>query len=123
MTKTYKISEISQLTGLSSATLRYYEDIKLLKPQRAENNYRVFTEDDLRWIEFIHRAKATGMTLVKIVEYSRLREMGDSTITQRISLLSEQEVVLREKIQELDDHLGFISKKKQVYFEQLEKLK
>ncbi|MDU3959393.1 MAG: MerR family DNA-binding transcriptional regulator, partial [Lactococcus lactis] len=34
MKKTYKISEISLLTGLSVPTLRYYEELELLKPQR-----------------------------------------------------------------------------------------
>ena len=111
MKKTYKISEISLLTGLSVPTLRYYEELELLKPQRNSSNYREFTEADLAWIEFIKRAKATGMPLTKIQEYSNLREQGDSTIIQRISLLVEQERILRDQITDLEAHLDLFYKK------------
>lgn len=121
MKKTYKISEISLLTGLSVPTLRYYEELELLKPQRNSSNYREFTEADLAWIEFIKRAKATGMLLTKIQEYSNLREQGDSTIIQRISLLVEQERILREQITDLEAHLDFILQKKHHYYESLQK--
>ena len=74
MTKTYKISEVAAMTGLSIPTLRYYETLGLLKPVRQENNYRLFTDKELNWIEFIKRAKATGMPLAKIMTYAKLRE-------------------------------------------------
>lgn len=121
MKKTYKISEIALLTGLSVPTLRYYEELGLLKPERNSSNYREFTEVDLAWIEFIKRAKATGMSLTKIQEYSHLREQGDSTILQRISLLVEQERILRQQITELEEHLDFILQKKHHYYESLQK--
>ena len=121
MKKTYKISEIALLTGLSVPTLRYYEELGLLKPERNSSNYREFTEVDLAWIEFIKRAKATGMQLTKIQEYSILREQGDSTILQRVSLLVEQERILRQQITELEEHLDFILQKKHHYYESLQK--
>ncbi|CAM3021478.1 MerR family transcriptional regulator [Lactococcus hircilactis] len=121
MKKTYKISEIALLTGLSVPTLRYYEELGLLKPERNSSNYREFTEVDLAWIEFIKRAKATGMPLTKIQEYSILREQGDSTILQRVSLLVEQERILRQQITELEEHLDFILQKKHHYYESLQK--
>ncbi|WP_416435240.1 MerR family transcriptional regulator [Lactococcus lactis] len=120
-TKTYKISEIALLTELPIATLRYYEELDLLKPARNSSNYREFTEADLEWIFFIKRAKATGMSLAKIQDYSRLREQGDSTIIQRISLLVEQERILRQQITDLEGHLDFILQKKHHYYETLQK--
>ncbi|MBO1307379.1 MerR family transcriptional regulator [Enterococcus sp. 669A] len=94
MNLTYKISEVSKLTDLSIPTLRYYEELGLLHPRRTANNYRVFTEEDLAWIQFIQRAKKTGMPLAKIIEYSKLREKGAETILQRIAILEEQEQLL-----------------------------
>ena len=113
--KTYKISEISKLTELSIPTLRYYEELGLLKPNRKSTNYRIFTDDDLRWIEFINRAKATGMTLSKIVDYSRLREKGDSTILDRINILAEQETTLQVELKKIQQHIDFLQNKKQYY--------
>ncbi|MBC2140673.1 MerR family transcriptional regulator [Listeria innocua] len=40
----------------------------LLKTKCDRNNYRIFTNNDLKWVEFIQRAKATGMSLSKIVD-------------------------------------------------------
>ncbi|AUJ30576.1 MerR family transcriptional regulator [Liquorilactobacillus hordei] len=115
MIKTYKISEISNITGLSIPTLRYYEDLGLLKPARNDNNYRVFKDKDLRWIEFISRAKATGMPLAKIIEYSKLREQGDETVKERISILEQQEQILHAQQQEIQTHIDFLQNKKRYY--------
>ncbi len=118
---TYKISEIAQLTGLSVPTLRYYEEFGLLSPARKENNFREFDEADLHWLEFIARAKATGMTLAKIKTYSDLRKQGESTIIQRIALLVEQEHVLQAQKEVLQGHIDFLQQKKKTYYEALEK--
>lgn len=115
MIKTYKISEISSITGLSIPTLRYYENLGLLKPARNDNNYRVFKDKDLRWIEFISRAKATGMPLAKIIEYSKLREQGDETVKERISILEQQEQILHAQQQEIQTHINFLQNKKRYY--------
>lgn len=118
--KTYKISEIAEMTGFSVSTLHYYENIGLISPARNASNYRIFTDADLSWLEFLKRAKATGMPLDKIKAYSDLRAQGDSTVIQRISLLVEQEKILDEKIKELEGHIRFIRGKKRHYYEQLE---
>lgn len=118
MTKTYKISEVATMTGLSIPTLRYYETLGLLKPVRQENNYRLFTDKELNWIEFIKRAKATGMPLAKIMTYAKLREQGHETIKARIAILGQQEQILHEEQEKIQGHIDFLQKKKQ-YYEQL----
>ncbi|MBV7391470.1 MULTISPECIES: MerR family transcriptional regulator [Enterococcus] len=115
MTKNYKISEVARLTNLSIPTLRYYEELGLLQPKRSENNYRLFTKKDLDWIEFIQKAKNTGMQLSKIIEYSKLREQGITTINQRIAILEEQEQLLEFEKRKLQDHIDFLQAKKAHY--------
>jgi DNA-binding transcriptional MerR regulator len=62
-----RITELARHTGLSSATLRYYEDEGLLRPVgRTEAGYRVYGDDALQRIGFIQRAKALGLTLREI---------------------------------------------------------
>lgn len=117
-----KTSEFARQTGFSISTLRYYERLGLLKPSRnPSSQHREYTEKDLDWVQFIKRAKATGMTLSKIQEYSALRDQGDHTIIQRISILVEQERILRAQIAELNGHLDFILQKKYNYYEALQK--
>ncbi|KRL34534.1 MerR family transcriptional regulator [Liquorilactobacillus uvarum] len=123
MTKTYKISEISNMTRLSIPTLRYYEKLGLLNPKRSSNNYRIFTDKDLGWIEFINRAKATGMPLSKIIEYSSLREQGNETIKERIDILEQQERILYAEQQKIQAHIDFLQNKKQHYAKLIAKYK
>lgn len=115
MTKIYRISDISRLTNLSIPTLRYYEDLELLKPKRDLNNYRMFTEKDLTWITFIKRAKATGMSLSNIIKYSKLREKGNKTIIDRIDLLQHQENILKDEQKRIQEHIDFLQNKKRYY--------
>jgi Cu(I)-responsive transcriptional regulator len=57
------IGEVSKRTGLRAKTIRYYEDIGLVKPLRDTNDYRVFRETDLHKLIFLSRARALGFTI------------------------------------------------------------
>jgi len=57
------IGDVSKRTGLRPKTIRYYEDIGLVKPLRDTNDYRVFRETDLHKLIFLSRARALGFTI------------------------------------------------------------
>ncbi|GAA6208641.1 Cu(I)-responsive transcriptional regulator [Cognatishimia sp. WU-CL00825] len=57
------IGEISRLSGLPAKTIRYYEDIDLVTPQRSANGYRSFRDSDLHKLAFLGRARALGFTI------------------------------------------------------------
>ena len=46
------ISAVARRTGFSPATLRYYERLELVQPQRAESGYRRYPQDEVRLLEF-----------------------------------------------------------------------
>lgn len=54
------ISDVSAVTGLPPKTIRYYEDIGLVLPQRQANGYRVFRESDVHKLAFLARARSLG---------------------------------------------------------------
>lgn len=54
------IKTVSTRTGLPSKTIRYYEDIGLVKPQRQANGYRVFSETNVHQLAFLARARSLG---------------------------------------------------------------
>lgn len=57
------IGEVSKRTGLRPKTIRYYEDIGLVRPLRDINEYRVFREADLHKLNFLGRARSLGFAI------------------------------------------------------------
>ncbi|ATF19725.1 Cu(I)-responsive transcriptional regulator [Phaeobacter gallaeciensis] len=57
------IGDVASRSGLPAKTIRYYEDIGLIKPRRSENGYRCFAETDLHKLAFLGRARALGFTI------------------------------------------------------------
>ena len=57
------IGDVARRSGLPAKTIRYYEDIGLIRPQRAENGYRAFRESDLAKLAFVGRARSLGFSI------------------------------------------------------------
>ena len=57
------IVDVASRTGLPAKTIRYYEEIGLITPQRDLNGYRRFREQDLHKLTFLGRARALGFTI------------------------------------------------------------
>ncbi len=103
MENSFSIQQIASMTGLSTHTLRYYEKIGLIKNvQRAQTGYRQYTDFDLAWIQFLIRLRVTGMPMLKMKQFSDLRQKGESTVTARKELLEEHYNDVLGKIEELE---------------------
>lgn len=57
------IGEVSDKSGLPTKTIRYYEDIGLVKPLRDPNGYRSFRESEMHKLAFLGRSRALGFTI------------------------------------------------------------
>ena len=57
------IKEAAARSGLPAKTIRYYEDIGLLRPARGANGYRDFSERDAHTLAFLARARSLGFTV------------------------------------------------------------
>lgn len=105
------IKEVSEKYGISSDTLRYYERVGVLPPiTRTSGGIRDFGEEDLVWIELVLCMRSAGLPIEAIIEYVRLFQLGDSTFSARLKLLSEQRRKLieqREKIDITIDRLNY----------------
>ncbi len=61
-----KIGNLADRTGVPAKTIRYYEEIGLLeRPVRQENGYRSYTEDDVRFLDFVNRARRLGFSVAE----------------------------------------------------------
>ncbi|SFU02504.1 Cu(I)-responsive transcriptional regulator [Sedimentitalea nanhaiensis] len=57
------IGEVASKTGLPAKTIRYYEDIGLIRPARDTNGYRAFDDTDCHKLAFVGRARALGFSI------------------------------------------------------------
>jgi Cu(I)-responsive transcriptional regulator len=57
------IGAAAEKANLPAKTIRYYEDIKLIKPSRAENGYRDYSDGDVHRLRFLQRARSLGFTI------------------------------------------------------------
>lgn len=57
------IGQAADATGLPPKTLRYYEEIGLVRPGRDTNGYRAFSEADLHKLRFLGRSRALGFSV------------------------------------------------------------
>ncbi|CAN7728105.1 MerR family transcriptional regulator [Paenibacillus sp. LjRoot153] len=85
------IAEVSEKFELSQDTLRYYERIGLIpRVNRNKSGIRDYTEEDLRWVEFIKCMRGVGLPVETLIDYVRLYQQGDETLESRKELLVEQ---------------------------------
>ena len=57
------IGDASERSGLPPKTIRYYEDIDLLKPARGGNGYRDYSSEDIHRLRFLQRARSLGFSV------------------------------------------------------------
>ena len=105
------IKKISELSGVSADTIRYYERIGLIPPvKRAANGIREFDEEDLRWITFSRQMRNAGLSIESLVEYLTLFQIGNETVPARKEIIANQISELKEKAEALNgaiDRLEF----------------
>lgn len=103
------IRQAAEITGLSVHTLRYYEQIGLIHPiDRADNTHRRYTQEDIDWIEFLKKLRATGMSIQDMQIYAELQRQGDVTLPERVEMLKTLQQDVEAHIQELNEHLDLI---------------
>ena len=103
------IQEVAQATGLTPHTLRYYERIGLIHPiNREENTRRCYTVDDVGWIDFLMKLRATGMSIKDMQRYAKLQRQGDKTLPERVEMLKSLRDQVEGRISELNDHLKLV---------------
>ena len=66
MNNFYSISDMADMFNVSTRTIRYYEEIGLLKPERNQNGYRIYGKKEKIQLQLIFRGKKYGFALDEI---------------------------------------------------------
>ena len=98
-----RISELAESSGVAAATLRYYETVGLLTPERDRNGYRSYRPADVDRLRFVTCAKQLGLHLDEIAELVSLRDNGRCPpVRERIAaLLADRLGEMRRSIADL----------------------
>lgn len=105
----YSIGEVSEQSGLSRDTLRWYERIGLMDyVGRNHTGQRRFSDRDLDWLRLIGKLRRTGMTVADMVRYAELVREGDSTFPQRLEMFRHTRAEVLARIAELQQTVAVL---------------
>lgn len=100
---TLNIGEAGKASGVSAKMIRHYESIGLIgAARRTDSGYRVYSEDDVRMLQFIHRGRAMGFSLPQIGELLKLWQDKHRASADVRRLAKEHIAGLQKKIEEME---------------------
>jgi DNA-binding transcriptional MerR regulator len=106
--KTYTISELAQEFGVTTRTIRFYEEKGLIQPRR-DGQKRLYSAADRVRIKLILRGKRIGMTLQESVDVIDMYDPSHNN-TQQLNALIEKIALRRDALiqqkQDIDDMLA-----------------
>ncbi|MEH6476716.1 MAG: Cu(I)-responsive transcriptional regulator [Sneathiella sp.] len=104
------IGTASELSGLPVKTIRYYEDIKLVKPARAQNGYRTYSNEDVLYLNFLSRARKLGFSVEECRLLLSLYNDSERSSSEVKALALQKVDAIETKIAELTSMKNMLSK-------------
>lgn len=96
------IGDAAKASGISTKMIRHYEGVQLLPPaQRTESGYRQYTENDVRSLQFIRRARDLGFSIDEIRDLLSLWQDRNRPSRQVKALAAVHLETLDKRLQEL----------------------
>ena len=97
------IGDASERSGLPPKTIRYYEDIGLLKPGRSGNGYRDYSTADVHRLKFLQRSRSLGFS---VEECRQLLSLYGDSHRESADVKSIAEVKLGEIDRKIAELIG-----------------
>ncbi len=100
--KSKQIGVVAKESGVPIKTIRYYEELGLLKSSgRTEGGFRLFNTDVLARLHFIKRAQSLGLTLAEIKEFLNVHDEGELPCEHIKTKLEDKVQAIDYQIQQL----------------------
>lgn len=100
------IGQVAKEVGIPTKTIRYYEEVSLIKPaKRMDNKYREYSQEDIARLRLIKQARVLGLSIDEVkqlVEESfegSCQHLRDSFLTKLPKYIS----YVKEKVSELHE--------------------
>ncbi|MCC5643278.1 heavy metal-responsive transcriptional regulator [Nostoc sp. CHAB 5824] len=96
------IGNVAKSSGVPIKTIRYYEELGLLKSSaRTEGGFRLFNSDVLERLHFIKRAQSLGLSLSEIKEFLNVHDAGELPCEHIKIKLEDKMKAIDEQIEQL----------------------
>ena len=116
----YTMKDACEKTGLSYETLKFYCNQGLVPGvKRDQRNRRVFTEQNIAWINSLNCLKNCNMGIREMQDYLALCLQGESTIPERKVILERKRAELETERKRIQDSIDYIDWKQNFYDEVL----
>ena len=110
------VGEAAARVGLTTYTLRWYEQEGLVAPVgRDSAGRRRYTEGDVEWLRLLTRLRRTGMPVRDMRRYAELARQGDRTLGARRGLFEAHRARVLARMAELEEDLKVLNYKIDVY--------
>lgn len=117
MSTIYTIGQVAKKVGLNIGAIRFYERKGLLEPvARNEQNNRLYSEEEIGWLEFLKCLRETGMSVEEVKRYYDMVKTGKSTLPERTKLIEDQKQALLDDIEKKKAQLVHLEHKLERYY-------
>ncbi|WP_425509064.1 MerR family transcriptional regulator [Virgibacillus doumboii] len=100
------MSEIASHFNVSNRTIRYYEEIGLLKPERTKGGQRQYSKKEFTQLQLIFRGKKYGFQLDEIKEMILLFDKDPTGKEQLKRTIEYGEIKIQEVSDRIDELIG-----------------
>ena len=113
----YTMKDVCLKFDFPYETLRFYCNEGLIpNVKRDANNYRVFDDRDIAWIDGLQCLRQCGLSIKELKAYLELSLEGKSSIPTRKEMLAKRKVALLQQLDDIRESIDYIDKK-QRYFD------
>ena len=115
------IGDLAQELGISSRTIRYYEERGLIKPQRTNGGQRIYTRKERGRLKLILRSKVAGFDLEEVKQVLEIYDAHPNETGQRIQARKLIEMTHR-RLNEINQKLTELTELQDLLIGQLDVL-
>ncbi|ANW27325.1 MerR family DNA-binding transcriptional regulator [Vibrio coralliilyticus] len=100
--ETYKISELAKEFDITTRSIRFYEDMGLIQPDR-KGSMRIYQRRDRVRLKLILRGKRLGFSLAEIRDLLELYDTNqiDTQLIKMLKIIDEKEAVLKRQREDI----------------------
>jgi DNA-binding transcriptional MerR regulator len=124
---------VAKLCGLTKRTIRYYEEIGMLAPERSEGGFRLYTDAHVEQLHKIINARdALGFSLQELQEYMSISEELDvlrsgirtaQDTGRKRAMIDDMEKTVRKQLEMVDQKIAKIMKIRTEFTELMGRIK